>query len=176
MRLKTFYFCPLRGRGSLSATTPSKLQPLRDEAEDTEGRPFALDWGLAQGGLLQGKWRILAILTLLPTKLLQRGNDSALSAPAAERSIAAMTGIGPAGFAPRFANRIADEAEHTERHGASRASTKFGGASSCKSGISCTARAVTSSPSVSLQPSRMRPGCLRKKGSAHWWSRIRAAR
>jgi CBS domain-containing protein len=56
----------------------------------------------------------LAILIPHPAKLLQRGNDSALSAPAAERSIAAMTGIGPAGFAPRFANRIADEAEHRE--------------------------------------------------------------
>ena len=28
-----------------------------------EGRSFALDWSLAQGGLSQGKWRISAIFT-----------------------------------------------------------------------------------------------------------------
>jgi hypothetical protein len=75
---------------------------LRDETEGTEGRPFALDRSLAQGGLLQGKCRILAILVSHPAKLLQRGNDSALSAPAAERSIMAMTGVEPGRFCASF--------------------------------------------------------------------------
>jgi len=66
------------------------------------------------------------------SKLLQRGNDSALPAPKAGRRIQPMTGQRPGGFPvfPRDPRR----------------DLKIGGALSCKSDTSCTAKAVTSWP------------------------------
>jgi hypothetical protein len=42
--------------------------------------------------------------------LLRRGKHCVLPAPQAGRSIASMTGTNPAGFAPLFANRMANGA------------------------------------------------------------------
>ena len=85
-----------------------------------EGRPFALDCSLAQGGLSPGKWRNSGILHPRPANLLQRGDVLALPACILGRSITRMTGTNPAGFARSSARlwvrRTSDPKLEERRH------------------------------------------------------------